>query len=66
MAKRIKETKQKEFILVNEYNQVYSGLKVGYPNFSNDWNEARSLTNNKQLACISRGTLDKLEVMFLD
>lgn len=65
MAKRIKETKQKEFIVVNEYNQVYSGLKGGYPNFSNDWNEARSLVNNKQLSCISRGTLDKLEIMFL-
>ena len=65
MAKRIKETKQKEFIVVNEYNQVYSGLKGGYPNFSNDWNQARSLTNNRQLSCISRGTLDKLEIMFL-
>lgn len=65
MAKRIRETKQKEFIVVNEYNQVYSGLKGGYPNFSNDCNEARSLVNNKQLACLSRGTLDKLEIMFL-
>ena len=63
MAKRIRETKQKEFIVVNEYNQVYSGLKGGYPNFSNDCNEARSLVNNKQLACLVRGTLYRLEIM---
>ena len=62
-----KKSKQKEiqFIVLNEYAQVFCGLKGGYPAFSDDLDEAKPLTNDSQVKTIQRGTSFKLEKYFL-
>ena len=63
--KKIIEKKIPQFIIVNEYMQVFSGLKSGYPNFDEDWSKARHLENMQQFDKIKRGTLSKLEMLYL-
>ena len=62
-----KKLKQKEiqFIVLNEYAQVFCGLKGGYPAFSDDLDEAKPLTNDSQVKTIQQGTSFKLEKHFL-
>ena len=62
-----KKSKQKEiqFIVLNEYAQVFSGLKGGYPAFSDDFDEAKPFTNDLQVKMIQKGTSFKLEKYFL-
>ena len=62
-----KKLKQKEiqFIVLNEYAQVFCGLKGGYPAFSDDLDEAKPLTNDSQIRMIQQGTSFKLEKHFL-
>jgi hypothetical protein len=59
------QQKETQFIVLNEYAQVFSGLKGGYPAFSDDLNEAKPLTNDSQVKTIQRGTSFKLEKYFL-
>jgi hypothetical protein len=40
-------------------------LKGGYPQFSDNFSEARSIERDEQLNTIQRGTLFKLEKYFL-
>ena len=61
LNKKLREPKQQEFIVMNEYAQVFSGLKRGYPDFSDNINEARTITNDNQFRVIQQGTLFKLE-----
>jgi hypothetical protein len=61
LNKKLKEPKQQEFIVMNEYAQVFSGLKRGYPDFSDDYNEARTIINDAQFRIIQQGTSFKLE-----
>jgi hypothetical protein len=61
LNKKLKEPKQQEFIVMNEYAQVFCGLRRGYPDFSDDYNEARTITNDNQFRVIQQGTLFKLE-----
>lgn len=63
--KKISEEKSNQFIIVNQYNQVFSGLRSGYPHFDNDWMQAKPLTNIQQFDKVKRGTFDKLEILFL-
>ena len=64
--KKLKKEKEKEFLIVNEFAQVFSGLKGGYPNFSDDWEKAKPLHRIEQYQMVQRGTLDKLELLYLD
>ena len=44
MKRKQKEPKEQEFIIMNEYNEVFSGLKNGGKfKWSSDWNEAKPL-----------------------
>lgn len=54
-----------QYIIVNEWNQVFSGLKAGYPHFEEDWMKAKPLNNIEQFNAVKRGTLDKLEMLYL-
>lgn len=63
--KRVKKDKVTEFIIVNQSAEVFCGLVSGYPKFTDDWQKAKPLTNEKQFDCVQRGTLDKLEMMSL-
>ncbi len=62
---KIKKDNSPKFIIVNEYMQVFSGLKSGYPYFQPDWTMAKPLENIKQFESVKRGTLDKLEILYL-
>ena len=59
------EEPARRFIVLNEYCQVFCGLKQGLPAFSDNIDDAKSLENQRQLEMIQRGTLYKLEKSFL-
>lgn len=61
-----KKSKQEpQFIVLNEYAQVFCGLQGGYPAFSDNLDEAKPLENDSQVKTIQRGTSFKLEKHFL-
>ena len=49
------------FYVMNEYAQVFAGLRGGYPYFSDNINEAKSIYNNAQFRNIQKGHLYKIE-----
>tara|TARA_R110001632_G_scaffold123849_3_gene236585 strand:+ start:1625 stop:1834 length:210 start_codon:yes stop_codon:yes gene_type:complete len=59
------EEPARRFIVLNEYCQVFCGLKHGLPIFSDNIDDAKSLENQRQVEMIQRGTLYKLEKSFL-
>jgi hypothetical protein len=63
--KKKREPKIPEFILLNEYCQVYCGLQGGYPAFSDNLDDARTLENDEQVRMIRQGTSFKLEKEFI-
>ena len=63
--KKQPETKEPEFIVLNEYAQVFCGLRGGYPEFSDNWDEAKPLYNMNQVRSIQYGTLHKLEIHYV-
>jgi hypothetical protein len=65
LNKKLRSKPEPEFIILNEHAQVYCGLKGGYPQFTDDFNEARSIERDEQLKTIQRGTLFKLEKIIL-
>lgn len=67
MRKKIKieQDKQKEFIIVNELAEVFYGLKAGQPQFTEDWEKGKPLSNEQQFKNVQRGTLFKLEMLYL-
>tara|TARA_R100001509_G_scaffold147672_1_gene105086 strand:- start:19 stop:228 length:210 start_codon:yes stop_codon:yes gene_type:complete len=62
--KEIEEPVRK-FIVLNEYCQVFCGLKHGLPAFSDNIDDAKPLENQRQVEMIQRGTLFKLEKSYL-
>ena len=62
--KEIEEPVRK-FIVLNEYCQVFCGLKYGLPAFSDNIDDAKPLENQRQVEMIQRGTLFKLEKSYL-
>ena len=48
-AARIEQEQGEPFIVLNENAQVFSGLKGGTPQFSNDFDDAKPLSNDNQL-----------------
>ena len=59
------EKPEKQFIVLNEYCQVFCGLKHGLPAFSDNIDDAKPLENQRQVEMIQRGTLSKLEKSYL-
>ena len=55
----------RKFIVLNEYCQVFCGLKQGLPAFSDNIDDAKPLENQRQVEMIQRGTLFKLEKNYL-
>ena len=58
---QILQERKKPFYVINEYAQVFAGLKQGYPFFSDDVTEAKPIYNNEQFRSIRRGHLYKIE-----
>ena len=65
LRKKIKIPKKPEFIVINEYAEVFIGLRGGYPEFSNNWDEAKPLTNPECIKNIQYGTNSKVEIHYL-
>jgi hypothetical protein len=65
LNKKLKEPKEPEFIVLNELAQVFSGLRGGYPEFSDDWDAAKPLYNMNQVKTIQYGTTHQLDIHFL-
>lgn len=63
--KKITEKKSSGYIIVDEYDQVFAGLKSGYPYFDSNWEMAKTLNNIEQFDKVKRGTLSKLEILYL-
>ena len=53
------------FIVVSEMGQVWTGIRGDELGFSNNWNEAKSLSNENQFAHLKRMSYLNLEQMFL-
>ena len=52
-----KAFKEEQFIVLNQNGQVFAGLKEGYPNYSDDWSEAKPLSiNNTAILLREKGT----------
>ncbi len=67
MRKKInlEKDKAKEFIIVNELAEVFYGLKGGQPQFTEDWDKGKPLSNQQQFKNVQRGTIYKLEMIYL-
>jgi hypothetical protein len=63
--KKSREPKLPEFIVLNEYCQVFCGCKGGYPAFSDNLDEAKPLVRDSQVRTIQQGTSFKLEKEYL-
>jgi hypothetical protein len=63
--KKLREPKLPEFIVLNEYCQVFCGLRGGYPAFSDNLDEAKPLVRDSQVRTIQQGTSFKLEKEYL-
>ena len=63
--KKSREPKLPEFIVLNEYCQVFCGLRGGYPTFSDDLDEAKPLVRDSQVRTIQQGTSFKLEKEYI-
>jgi len=63
--KKSREPKLPEFIVLNEYCQVFCGLRGGYPAFSDNLDEAKPLVRDSQFRSIQQGTFYKLEKEYL-
>ena len=56
LNKKYQEEKEPEFYLLNENAEVFAGLKGGYPFFSPNLEDAKSLVNDNQVKMIKKGT----------
>jgi hypothetical protein len=65
LDRKNREAPAKRFIILNEYCQVYCGLLGGYPAFSDNLDDAKTLENDKQIQMIKQGTLFKLEKEYI-
>lgn len=65
LNKKLQEPKEPEFIVLNEYCQCFSGLRRGYPVFSDNIDEAKTLTNIEQFKKVQYGTYHTLEIHYI-
>lgn len=65
LDRKNREAPVKRFILLNELCQVYCGLQGGYPAFSDNLDDARTLENDEQVRMIKQGTSFTLEKEFI-
>ena len=65
LNKKSTEEPIRRFIILNEYCQVFCGLKQGLPAFIDNIDDSKPLSNQRQVEMIQRGTFYKLEKSFL-
>jgi hypothetical protein len=59
------EEESPSYIILNENAQVYTGLIRGYPNFSDDLNEAKPLQGQEKFVTLKRFAKIHLEQIFI-
>jgi len=65
LDKKLREPKLPEFIVLNEYAQVFTGLIRGYPVFSDNWDEAKPFQQPDQIKHLKHGTSHQLEIHYI-
>lgn len=65
LDKKTRNPKPPEFILLNEYARVFTGLKNRYPVFSDNWNEAKPFQQPSQIKHLKHGTSHQLEIHYI-
>lgn len=58
---QIVNERKRPFYVIDEYAQVFAGLRGGYPYFSDNVEEAKPIHNNEQFRNIRRGYIYKIE-----
>ena len=68
MKKRSRQEleEEPEYIIINEYAKVFSGLKEGYPIFSDDVDDAKPLQGQSKFEFMKTYYHVKIEQMFLE
>ena len=59
------EVEHPTYIILNEKAQVYTGLLRGYPNFSDDLDEAKKLVGQAKFDTLKRYARIHLEQIFI-
>lgn len=54
-----------QYIVINPLGEVWVGIRGKEIAFSQDWNQAKPLSNQNQFTNLQRMTYDKLEQLFL-
>jgi hypothetical protein len=54
-----------QFIVLNEYCQVWTGFREGWAEFSDNIGDAKPLSNDNQLKCLEIYTYHKLEKEYI-
>ena len=58
---QIANERKRPFYVMDEYAQIFAGLRRGYPHFSNNLNDAKPIYNQSQFNNIQQGHLYKCE-----
>lgn len=66
MKKKNNDELEPEYIILNNECAVFSGLKGGYPVFSENINEAKPLRGQSKFDFMKRYYPNKIEQMFLN
>lgn len=59
------QVEESSYIIINSESQVFTGLIQGYPNFSNNLDEAKILEGQKKFDTLQRYSKTPLEQMFI-
>jgi isopentenyl phosphate kinase len=46
---RKKYIPSKMYVVINQYGEVFTGLQKGYPVYSSDWNQAKTLNKENTI-----------------
>ena len=60
------EIKHRAYLVVNDQAQFFSGLKEGKPAFSESYDEAKTLYNNRQFRTLQSISYEKLYKEYIE
>lgn len=63
---RLFETRHREYLVLNDSAQFYSGLKGGRPTFSDSYDDAKPLYNSRQFKTLQSISYEKLYKEYIE
>ena len=60
------ETKHRAYLVINDQAQFFSGLKGGMPAFSESYDDAKTLYNNRQFRMLQSVSYEKLYKEYIE